>query len=307
MWVPKKVILQNNLSPGDVVVSTAAVCCLHEQYPDCYLTSYRGTCREAFENNPHIVELDDGEVINLEYPLIHQSHLPVHFMQGYTEYLGDRLGINLKLTVNHPQLYLSDKEKRWAGRHEELFSKQPYILVNAGYKDDYVTKKWLYGYWQKVCEEVSKKIKIIQIGSLEHNHPALPFTVDQRGKTNHRELMRMIWHPDCKLVITGESYPAHVAAAFRKPCIVLASGFLPAHWISYPTTRILSVHGSLPCNQFGACWKGKLFEKGNGDRCSLPMYVGDEPVAKCMAMITPQKVIDVANEFLDLGLGTITL
>ena len=51
---------------------------------------------DLWENNPHLTPLADGagEVIECHYPLIHRSNTgPWHFIHGYTQFLGERLGV----------------------------------------------------------------------------------------------------------------------------------------------------------------------------------------------------------------------
>ena len=79
----RKLLLNNFQSPGDLVMLTAAVRDLHKAHPGEFLTDVRTPCPQLWENNPHITRLDekakDVEVIEAQYPLIHQSnHLPRH-------------------------------------------------------------------------------------------------------------------------------------------------------------------------------------------------------------------------------------
>jgi ADP-heptose:LPS heptosyltransferase len=285
-----RIIFKNDLCPGDCVVSTAAIQCLHEQHPGKYITDIECSCPAVFEANPFITKLDSGQPIRLEYPLINESNQRiVHFMQGYVEFLADKLKISLKLTVNRPYIYISEDEKKWIGRVEELVGKKKYVVINAGWKDDYQVKKWPHSYWQEVVKAFPK-VTFVQVGETHHNHPVLDGVINQIGKTNARELIRLIWHPDCDLVMTGVSFTHHLAAAFEKPCITIASGMEPIHWEKYPTSIYLSSHGLLPCCQKTACWKAKL--DGSGNNCIM---VGKEAAA-CMEMVTPDRVIKLISQ-----------
>ena len=57
----RKIILKNNLSPGDLVMLTAAVRDLHLSYPDCFDTDVRTSCPQLWENNPFITPLSEGD------------------------------------------------------------------------------------------------------------------------------------------------------------------------------------------------------------------------------------------------------
>ena len=93
----RKLILRNNQAPGDILMLTAALRDLHRAHPGKYVTDVRTSSPDLWRHNPWVTPLreDDPEVERLpcHYPLIHRSHAePVHFLQGFTEYLGERLG-----------------------------------------------------------------------------------------------------------------------------------------------------------------------------------------------------------------------
>src|SRR5262245_40217112 len=74
----RKLLLRNGLSPGDIVMLTAAVRDLHRTYPGQFLTDVRTTCRELWEHNPYLTPLaetdPDVEQIACTYPLINQAN-----------------------------------------------------------------------------------------------------------------------------------------------------------------------------------------------------------------------------------------
>jgi hypothetical protein len=90
----------------------------------------------------------------------------------------------------------------------------------------------------------------------------------------------------------------HMAAAFDKPCVVIAGGREPPHWEMYPGHQFLHTIGQIDCCRHHGCWKARVQPTGDGDEerdgnlCRYPTSVGGEPVARCMAMIEP---IDVCR------------
>lgn len=292
--LPECLILENKLAPGDALVSTAALHCLHEQYPNRYLTDMRCSCPDVFLNNPYITPLEDGRRITLEYPLIHQcNQRPVHFLQGYTDFLAETLGIPLTLTVNRPQIYLTKQEK------ETPLVNARYWVINPSWKKDYTVKKWSSCYWQEVINHFAGKIQFVQTGAIEHMTPKLAGVVNMVGQTTARELIRLIYHAEG--VVTAVSFHHHIAAALQKPCVTIASGMEPISWETYPTCRMLSSHGALNCCRLKSCWKARIVKLHDGDKkdqnlCEQPYLVDGEPTAKCMAMISPERVIDAIEE-----------
>ena len=137
-----KIILRHFLSPGDVIMLTAAVRDLHLSHPNKFKTDVRTSCQELWENNPYIVTLDDRdpsvEQIECEYPLIHQSNsIPYHFIHGFRLFLEDKLGIRIKPTVFKGDIYISDLERSWISQIEEMGIKDDFWIIVAGGKYDF--------------------------------------------------------------------------------------------------------------------------------------------------------------------------
>jgi len=51
---PEPILLKHYLCPGDVLVMSAAIESLCQQYPGEYKISVDTTCKEIWQNNPHI-------------------------------------------------------------------------------------------------------------------------------------------------------------------------------------------------------------------------------------------------------------
>jgi len=90
---PTKLILQHRLSPGDILVMSAAIRALHTAYPGEYLTDVRSPCNAIYANSPYITPLNEGDpdvrTIDMQYPDDTQSRVVsgLHFVRlvcGYT-------------------------------------------------------------------------------------------------------------------------------------------------------------------------------------------------------------------------------
>ena len=84
----QKLILKSFLSPGDVLMLTAAVRDLHLNHPGQFVTDVRTSASQLWENNPYLTPLEDDDpdvrIIDMEYPLIQRSNLtPHHFIHGF--------------------------------------------------------------------------------------------------------------------------------------------------------------------------------------------------------------------------------
>lgn len=287
-------------SPGDTLVSTAALECLHKQHPGAFLTDVSGVgTSEIFENNPWVTRLSDAETIKMEYPLIHEcGSRPVSFLQGYTDFLADKLGVKLVCSVRKPYLYLSDPEKSWMSQVAEKGYKGRFFLISSGGKRDFTCKGWGHDRYQAVVDQLQGRVQFAQVGSLEHDHKPLKGVIDLLGQTDLRQLIRLAWH--AQGAVCGVSLLHHVMAAWERPCVTLASGMEPVAWERYPSGVFLHQGVMVPCGGNG-CWRSRVVPLGDGDEkdrslCERPV-LGAEPVPLCMALIKPETVVDAVLAF----------
>jgi ADP-heptose:LPS heptosyltransferase len=233
----------------------------------------------------------------MDNPLVNESHLPWHFLHSYVKAINDHLGTHVRLQTGKPELYLSDDEKAWQPKYKGYW-----LVCQPGAKKDYTVKYWPHEYLQDVVDRLRGRVQFVQVGSAEHNHKPLRGVIDEIGKTDLRQLIRMAYHADGAL--TGESFLHHVMAAFSKPCVTVASGWLSKQWVNYPTCTLLSRHGCLPCCRDRACGQTRVVDLGDGDEksrklCHFPVLSFPEPVAKCMAMIGPDEVVRAIENYLE--------
>lgn len=301
---PTKLILRCHLSPGDVMTLTAAVRSLHLQYPGRYLTDVRTSVDAIWEHNPDITPLEHAhQTIDMHYPAVNvSSHRSVPFLAGYTEYLGDQLGIPLRLQVNRPQLYLSDEERGWMSQVAEQRGGEavPYLLVNAGVKPDYTTKQWPVEYYQEVINATRERIQWVQIGAADHDHLPLEGVLDLRGQTDHRQLIRLVYHSRGGL--GPVTYLQHLCAAWDKPYVCVLGGREAVTWVQYPLQQTLHTMGQLSCCRT-PCWKSRVMplDVDNSEEpslCEQPSVGWRRPVGRCMALIRPDEVVRLVERLL---------
>ncbi len=304
----RKLRLVNRLSPGDCLVMTAAIECLHEQHPGKYQTAIGVPtgCEALFLHNPHVSAMPAGEAweeIVVQYPLVHQSNSrPVHFLQGYVEFLAERLKIPLRLTTNRPHLYLSQEEKTWMPQVEEVLKRKArYWVIGAGFKKDFTAKH--YPYYQEVVDKLRGKVFFVQVGAAEHVHQPLKNVLNLIGKTDLRQLVRLVYHAEG--VVCGLTLLMHIAAAFQKPAVIVAGGREPRSWNSYPRQALLANVGALDCCATGACWKTRVVPLDDGDDakhsfCLQPVMV-EPPMPRCMAIISPTEIATAVEGYYSGG------
>lgn len=302
-----KLILTCDLCPGDIVMLTAAVRELHEHYPGQFLTDVRTSCPELWEHNPYLTPLavDDPEVrvLACEYPLVNDSNTaPYHFIHGYTQFLERELGVTLRPTRFQGDIHLSDDERRWLSQVGEVFGDEiPFWVVVTGGKTDYTTKWWLPERFQEVVDHFRGRLLLVQVGAGGDPHPDLRGTLDLRGRTSLRELVRLVHH--AQGVLCPVTSVMHLAAAVEtpvgrpplRPCVVVAGGREPPHWEAYPHHHFLHTLGALPCCEEGPCWRSRVVPLGDGSEHDAPLWLCQDvrpgPVPHCMELITSADVI----------------
>lgn len=300
----RKIILKCHLSPGDIVMLTAAVRDLHRHYANTFLTDVRTLCPELWENNPYITPLsdDDPEIegIECEYPLIDEcNHRPYHCLHGFTSFLSKRLGLDLQPTEFKGDIRLSGAEKSWMSQiHELTGTDVPFWILVAGGKFDFTIKWWEASRYQAVVDYFAGKIQFVQVGQQGHYHPSLKGVIDLRGKTTLRQLVRLVYHSQG--VLCPVTAVMHLAAAIEyktdpsrpRPCVVVAGAREPAHWEAYPHHQFVHTNGTLACSGVGGCWKARTVPLHDGDEHDHDLccdVVGELP--RCMDMITASEVI----------------
>lgn len=272
----KKLRLTNRLSPGDVVLLTAAVRDLHKSLPGRFQTEVKTSGGAIWEHNPHIEKLEDTPdvlEISCAYPLIHRSNRsPFHFIHGFIQDLGDKLGVKIEPTEFKGDIHLSEGERRWMSQVQEITRVPiPFWIVGAGGKFDFTAKWWPAERYQQVVDHFAGRILFVQVGEKHHHHPPLRGVLDLRGKTNLRQMIRLMHH--AQGVLCPVTLYMHLAAAVpvrkgmprNRPCVVVAGGREPAQWEAYPHHQYLHRNGALPCCDQGGCWKSRVVPLGDKD------------------------------------------
>jgi ADP-heptose:LPS heptosyltransferase len=321
----RRLILVNTLSPGDVLVMSAAIGALHRQHPRKFTTAVATSANPIFEHNPYIQPTDSSmegaEILEMHYPAINQfNQRSLHFMQAFVEYLSATLQLPLFLDTNRPELYLSEEEKGWINQVEEVTGKPTkFFLVNSGHKKDFTTKNYGHANYQRVVDLLKGEVQFVQIGERhpEHVHRPLRGVIDLVGKTDTRQLIRLAYH-----AVGGvgpSTFLQHIMAAWQKPYVCLLGGREPVSWTTYPTQITMGAHGLLPCCKDHACDKTRVVPFGNDSDekvkrenrfCELPVVVKsenkagffsadcpmEESVPKCMDMQRPEIVAEAIRQ-----------
>jgi len=313
------VCIKNSQCPGDFIVLSAALRDIALQYPGRFQL-YASTLQpDIFQGNPYvgIGRPRGARVIQAKYSSprnphrVHRSNQHrAHFMWGFLSDLNLMLGTQAVLSDFRPALYLTEEEKAVP----LLNLDRPYWVFVAGGKRDFTAKWWDQDWWQIVTNRLSKKVVMVQVGGGSHIHPRMEGAHDLVAKTSFRELMRLIYHSHGVLCIV--TCLAHIAAAFNKPCVVVAGSRETWQWEAYNTeNRLTNMRIGVPnwqppkndtfiphqylrseCTQpqwsgGKGCWKSKIDGKGNSCR-DIAAQPSGRRLPRCLQVITPDMVVD---------------
>lgn len=315
----RKVIFRNKLSPGDIMMLTAAVRDLHLSHPGEFLTDVRTSCPPIWENNPYLTELDedneDVEIFDCSYPLIHKSNtIPYHFIHGFRKNIEHKLDVKITPTDFKGDIHLSEDEKSWMSQIEEMDVKDDFWIIASGGKYDFTAKWPNPETMQKVVDHFKGLITFVQVGEKDHFHPPLNNVINLVGKTDLRQLIRLVYHsvgvvcPVTFLMHASAGVPTKDGYPPNRAGVIIAGGREPSQWEAYPHHRFLSTNGALDCCDNGGCWKSRCQKVGDGDEkdtkdlCLYPVEIQENlQIPHCMEMIKPYDIIRAIEWYYEGG------
>jgi ADP-heptose:LPS heptosyltransferase len=258
----------------------------------------------------------DVQRIDCHYPLIHSSNaLPYHFVHGFRLFLNGELDLQIRPHAFRGDIHVRDEERNWLSQVDEITgsANTRFWIVVSGGKSDFTTKWWDPQRYQAVVDHFRGGLLFVQVGEVSpgHVHPPLDGVIDLIGKTDLRQLIRLVYHSDG--VVCPVTFMMHAAAAvptrpgrpMNRACVVVAGGREPPQWEAYPHHQYLHVNGSLPCCDNGGCWKSRTVPLGDGDEkdlslCELPVRLRpDRTIPKCLDMIGDHDVIRAIERYLE--------
>ena len=301
---------------GDNVCLTALVRDLSLTYPDANVV-VRSDLPDVWAHNPYVKQIDVDAVpgvekVTLDYMAVQKRARrgdipPCHLVRAFHLDFEAKTGLEVPLLYPRPNLHLS---------HQEVVGRpmsEPYWVVLAGGKLDFTVKHWVHSRFREIVDRFpDRTVKFVQLGgksddTCQHRHPEVPGMVQMVGKTSIRDLFRWIWHSEG--VLCGVTGAMHVAAAFDKPCVVLAGGREDRWWGAYTNDhagfgalasgtvvtphRFLDTLGSLPCCESGGCWTRYVAKPSPADQlCVWPSVQPDlQVVARCQEILTVDNVL----------------
>jgi ADP-heptose:LPS heptosyltransferase len=312
--LPKRIIFHNRQAIGDILMMTCAIRDFKKAFPEIKI-KVESTAMHIWDHNPNICQEKWSDVLDAKEntkQIIDQTikeDKPIrlyigpskgtnasnrsdkHFANAYRMSIEDILNVKIPQGPIRPDIYMTEEEYK-----REPIIKQPYWLITAGEKGDWTCKTFPFQKWQKIIENLPW-IFFVQLGSSGHRHPELKGenVINYIGKTENRDTgIRDLFNLflNCEGSIGLVSFQMHLAAAFNKPCVVIAGAREPVWFTRYPGQRYMASDGCLPCtvknnDEPTACWFCKL------ERCSRKDDYYGQDIPHCVSIFSAG---DVANE-----------
>lgn len=228
---------------GDVLMTTPAVRALRQKHPDA-LIRFVTMNPDLLLENP---DIDEISPVNLEANRTVWFEYPVK--DGYPDVpLQDHLAREFARSNGIPVMEIAGRicftksERSFARTLVRKFSPLPVatIHIKAGWSP---YKEWPVENWQQVVNHFFGRLVFIQIGG--RNEPVLKNAVTMNGVMNIRLSAACVAESDLFLGI--DSFPNHVAGAFKKPAVVIFGSTSPVG-SGYPTaTNLWSGEDCSPC------------------------------------------------------------
>lgn len=281
-----KILLSNKqVMLGDRLMFTPVVRDLKAAHPDWEI-GVEAIGPEIFENNPHIVRnmTEPDKVFHIGPGKVTRGSKTngKHITEAFRCSLEEHLGEPIQQGLFRPEIFLSEAEKNT----QIIDGKYWVINTDCG---PFSAKRWHNERFQQVIDLAN--ITFVQVGLKKDNQYRLrgPNVIDLIDQTKIRELFSLVFHAEgCISLISSLM---HVAAAFDKPCVVLAGGREPATFEHYANHRYIDMVGCLNCCSKAACWHNSIMACENRIK----------DIARCMDMIRVDHVIDAVKSYYEGG------
>lgn len=191
----------------------------------------------------------------------------------YVSWKAGRAVFNMEHRPRAGHVYLTGAERAFAYRADlpaEFAVIEPHVMAPSS-----PNKRWPFERWAQVAEELARYIDCLQLGP-DDGRPVLPRV--RRLVTPHARLAAAVIER-AAMTLSSEGGTHHLAAASRRPAVVIFGSFTPPAVTGYPGHVNISVE-----TKEGYCGT----------------YVRECPhCTAAMATITPERVAGAARSILE--------
>lgn len=297
----KTIIRVYRMGLGDDVIITGVIREIKKVCPSCEIDIITRN-KNLFLFNPNITKLDinanDVELCELGLSSVPADYHDRAFDSSFNAkhysfklHLFAQMKLNLQWDCKNikPDLHLGNTLNPVRNK---LGFGGAYWLINSGFYG-VMPYKW-YPQYQKVVDLLRGKVQFIQHGGNGPNdvHTPLDGALSIVGQTSPLELAAAF--RDCAGSLGGASSHAHFAAAFDRPCVIVAGGAEPPEWTNYENQT--AIFKNIGCSNYkaGTCGYPRNDLGRNGEEC-CPHFLGNH--AECFDAISPEEVADAILKY----------
>ena len=222
---------------------------------------------EIFYNNPHIWQPESGKNENC-IPLQLNNHSSNYCKKDTPEKAFHRFEKHIIQQVCEPygvfdpelkcDLYLDRAEKQQVADIISSLS-DSFVTIEPFSNNDYTpNREYPFDKWQKVVDEISKDIQVVQVGI---SPKKLENCIDLRFTKSFRIASGVIGKS--RLFISSEGGLVHAATSFETRSLVVITGYQDRRMVEYPQNInvVISSHG--PCGLKVPCFECALDAKSH--------------------------------------------
>jgi len=212
-----RILVAREGAAGDVLLTTPIVKELKKKFPGSYLI-FKTQYPEVLKNNPYVDEVVKSEPkdddIDVVFNLMYELYPDIPIVEAY--------GKITKLRIEYPEIefYLSLEEKKEINEYMKTLSiEDTKGLVVMHPMSGNRIKKWDGNSYQTVSDySCSRKLTVVTVGS-PIDCVELKGAINLIGRLSLRQSAALISR--AKLFIGLDSYPMHIADAFKIPSVIL--------------------------------------------------------------------------------------
>jgi ADP-heptose:LPS heptosyltransferase len=316
----QQIVITHGCAPGDITCLTGLVRDISLAYPDKYEIHVATHCKTLWNHNPYIAgnhgHTPHGmQQVHLNYGkyIPEANRHKLHFVTAFHRDFQKRSGQPVPCLHPKGDLHLDD----WHYKNPPMSGR--YWILVPGNKSDFTTKAWSAHRWQQLADGMSAAgLHMVRCGATHQGNvnPPVDGAIDLVDKTNLRDLLWLIYHAEG--VVCPVTCFMHMAAAFDKPCVVLAGGREHWWWEAYVNVagvenfgpysqsvkvphRYLHTQGLLDCCKDRGCWKNKILHTQKDKHrsyCKRPVDDGyGQKIPECLKMVTVEHVLEAVMSY----------
>jgi lipopolysaccharide heptosyltransferase II len=195
--------------------------------------------------------------------------------------------IGIKIKDKNCQVYISEKEKKWAEKIiKEVISKKKY-LIGLNLITNWKPKNWPLSYFKELINILKEELKEVK------------FFLTSKNKINCEEFFKE--HKDYIVNLTGKTTLLQLCALYEKMDLIISADSGPLHLAGALNKKYIGIYG--PTNPYltepRSKAKGKIIFKN--DFCTTPCYIKKCPKDfLCIKIITPEEVSKTVLELINI-------